>query len=164
MSEFTGNLKNILYDKTGAKPAGPLTYIVWGLISCVLAILITYLFNITGLTENESFQTASDSLMNVSSSVVMLFIMYCFATPFCEEIIFRFVLFGLIYRFSKSAPIAVILTAVLFGLYHMNPVQMLYGFLMGLVITYCYYRYRRLSLAFLMHALANLVGLLYTLL
>ena len=49
------------------------------------------------------------------------------------------------------------------GLYHMNPVQMLYGFLMGLVITWCYFRYRRLSLAVFMHALANLVGLLYTL-
>jgi membrane protease YdiL (CAAX protease family) len=57
----------------------------------------------------------------------------------------------------------VILTAAIFGIYHLNPVQMLYGFLMGLLITFAYYRYRKLSLVFLMHSLANLVALIYTL-
>ena len=163
MSEFISNLKNILYDKTDSKPAGALTYVVWALISCVLAIALTYVFNITGLTENEAFQEASDSLMSVSNNVLLMVLLYCVVTPLFEEIIFRFIIFAVIYRISKNPVISVVATAVLFGLYHLNPVQMLYGFLMGLLITYCYYRYRRLSLAFLMHAVANMVGLFYTL-
>ena len=163
MSEFISNLKNILFDKTGARPVSAITYVEWGIISCVLAIAITTVFNLTGLTEIESFQAASDSLMSVSTGIAVLIILYCVITPLFEEFFFRFILFSLIFHFTKRWPVAVILTALLFGLYHMNPVQMLYGFLMGLAITFCYYRYRKFSLVFLMHALANLVGMIITL-
>lgn len=163
MAGSIDDLKKIFLNKSGARRATVLSYVLCTLISCVLAVVITYIFNRTGLTENEAFQDASDSLMNVSPFFPLLILLYCVVTPLFEEIIFRFLIFGLLYFFSEKAVLSVLITALLFGLYHGNPVQMLYGFLMGLVITWCYYRYRKLSLVFLMHAAANLVGLLYTL-
>ncbi|WP_024867194.1 CPBP family intramembrane glutamic endopeptidase [Butyrivibrio sp. FCS014] len=156
-------MKNIFSERSGIKEISVSTYIIYGLISCAVAFLLTLVFNITGLTEIESFQNASDSLMDVGDNTVILILLYCIVTPLFEEIIFRFFLFDIIFHFSKNAVVSVILTAALFGIYHLNPVQILYGFLMGLLITFAYYRYRKLSLVFLMHSLANLVALIYTL-
>ena len=162
MSGFLDNTKKILLDRSDSKSPTVMTYVVCGLISCALALVLTFVFNVLGLTQAQSFREASDSLMGVSDNALLLVLLYCIVTPLFEEIIFRFIIFAVIFSLSKNAVISVVVTALLFGLYHLNPVQMLYGFIMGLLITYYYYRYRRLSLAFMMHALANLVGLAVT--
>lgn len=55
--------------------------------------------------------------------------------------------------FQAAAPI--VLSALLFGMYHGNIVQMLYGFLMGILIAYTYEKCGRFLYAFLFHAVAN---------
>ncbi len=140
------------------------THLVWGLIGALCALVLTFIFNATGLTKLGSFQEAENALFGVSSSIPVLIVLYCFATPMAEELIFRYFLYNFICRYVKRAAVAIILTAALFGIYHLNPVQMLYGFLMGLVITYSYYRHHTLSIPFVVHACANAVALAITLL
>lgn len=140
-----------------------ITHLIWGLTGALCALVLTFIFNATGLTQIGSFQKAENALFGISSSVPVLVVLYCFVTPLAEELIFRHLLYNFIMRYVKRAAIGIILTAALFGIYHLNPVQMLYGFLMGLVITYSYYRHHSLSIPFVVHACANAVALAITL-
>ena len=137
---------------------------IWALIGVLSAAVLTLIFNATGLTSLESFQESESRLYSISSETAILIMSYCFATPLVEEILFRYFLFNFLNRHIKRAAIAIILTAALFGIYHLHPVQALYGFLMGLIITYSYYRHRTLSIPLVVHIAANAFALVYTLL
>ncbi|WP_029231714.1 CPBP family intramembrane glutamic endopeptidase [Butyrivibrio sp. VCB2006] len=62
----------------------------------------------------------------------------------------------------KLVHVAVWFTALLFGIYHMNLIQGLYAFLMGLVITYSYAVYRKFSIPVVAHICANATALFIT--
>ena len=137
---------------------------IWALIGALSALVLTVIFNAIGLTSLDSFSAAENRLFSISSSTAILIMMYCFATPLAEEILFRYFLFNFLNRHIKRAAVAIVLTAALFGIYHLHPVQALYGFLMGLLITYSYYRHRALTIPLVVHIAANAVALAYTLL
>ena len=137
-------------------------YFIWAAIGGGLAFVLTYIFNALGYTKAQSYMEAAEGLFGVSSSIFVLFVLYCLVTPLMEELIFRYFIFNLIERYTKRAALSILLTSVLFGIYHMNPVQSLYAFLMGIVITYSYYRYKRLAIPFVVHAAANAVALAVT--
>ena len=138
------------------------THALWALIGALSALLLTFVFNAAGLTELESFQRSEGSLYLISDSLAILIMVYCFATPLVEEIIFRYFIFNFLNRHIKRAAVTIVVTAALFGIYHIHPVQALYGFLMGIIITYSYYRHRVLSIPFIVHLAANAVALAYT--
>ncbi|RKM61951.1 CPBP family intramembrane metalloprotease [Butyrivibrio sp. CB08] len=137
-------------------------YVLWAAIGAALAGVLNFAANITGLVTEPSFNKAATGLFYVSNSLPVLIILYCFATPLIEELLFRYFIFNLLLKYTKRAALSVVICAALFGLYHLNPVQMVYGFIMGLVITYSYYKNRVLTIPFLVHAAANAVALVFT--
>ena len=137
---------------------------IWALIGALSALVLTLIFNATGLTGLESFRESESRLYSISSSAAILLMMYCFATPLAEEILFRYFLFNFLNSHIKRAAVAIVLTAALFGIYHLHPVQALYAFLMGLVITYSYYRHRILTIPLVVHIAANALAFGYTML
>ena len=137
-------------------------YILWAGIGALAAIILTYIFNVTGLTSLSSYVEANEGLFGVSKSIPVLIVLYCLVTPVLEEIIFRYFIFNLLKKRIKKAAVSILITAALFGIYHLNPVQMLYGFLMGLLITYSYYKRPVLTIPITVHAAANAVALAYT--
>ena len=137
-------------------------YLMWAGIGALAALILTFIFNITGLTSLSSFEEASQGLFGVSESIWVLIALYCLVTPVLEEIIFRYFIFNLLKKRIKKAAVSILITAALFGIYHLNPVQMLYGFLMGLLITYSYYKRPILTIPIVVHAAANAVALAYT--
>ncbi len=137
-------------------------YLLYTALGAVLAGVLNFAANITGLVKEESFSQAATGLFYASDHISVLIVLYCIATPFIEELLFRYFIFNLLLKYTKRAALSVIVCAALFGLYHMNPVQIAYGFIMGLVITYAYYRHRVLTIPFLMHAAANAVALAFT--
>jgi glutamate-5-semialdehyde dehydrogenase len=74
--------------------------------------------------------------------------------PLTEEIIFRgLVLRGLLGRYRPWT--AIILSAALFSLMHVNPAQVPVTLGLGIVLGWVYYRTRSLGLCFLGHAINN---------
>lgn len=67
-------------------------------------------------------------LLSVLSSAIL--------APVAEELIFRYGICGVAYR--KNWKFGMILSAAMFGVMHMNPIQSTYAFLMGLVLAYVY--------------------------
>lgn len=81
--------------------------------------------------------------------------------PVVEEMIFR----GVLYNRMKAHmryEYAILLSALLFGVYHQNIVQGSYGFFMGCLIAYFYERFGHFYVAILAHALSNLAAYLLT--
>jgi len=72
-----------------------------------------------------------------------------------EELVFR----GIVFRFLKrqmETLAAAIGAALLFGGFHGNIVQMIYGSLMGIVLAICYEKYGKLGAPVLVHSAANI--------
>lgn len=118
------------------------------------SIAVNIFFILSHLTENsEAYaQTAQRQY-----SVIFPFglFLYGIVSPLAEEIVFR----GIIYnRMKRHMPVtaSMLLSSLLFGLYHGNPVQGLYGFCMGMLIAYTYESFGQFFYAFLFHGAANI--------
>ena len=81
-------------------------------------------------------------------------LLYGVLSPLAEEALFRKFFYGWLKRYTKPL-IAGIASAVLFGAYHGNLVQGIYGFLFGLLFVYLYEVTGRFAAPFLAHAAAN---------
>ena len=79
--------------------------------------------------------------------------------PVIEELIFRgIILHG--FRRNYNAATAVIISALLFSLFHLNPWQMPATFVLGLLLGWIMIRTRNILLAIIGHAINNLLVLL----
>lgn len=81
--------------------------------------------------------------------------MYGILSPIVEEAVFR----GLIYNRMKRCfqpKIALVFSALIFGAYHGNLVQALYGTILGFLIAYSYERYKSFVAPVIFHGVANI--------
>ena len=81
--------------------------------------------------------------------------------PILEEITFRGVLFGNL-RNAYGRWLAIIVSSLLFGIFHFNMVQFIYATIIGAVFAYIYDKTRSIVLAILAHAAANIMSLAAT--
>lgn len=79
------------------------------------------------------------------------------AAPIIEEIIFRGLIFKRIRRVS-NATVAIIISALLFGIFHGNVVQGIYAFIIGALLAYVYEKYKCIVAPILFHMTANAVS------
>lgn len=108
----------------------------------------------------DSYSGAQNAIYN--SSVAVQFVAAGFTAPIVEELIFR----GLIYNRLKdmvNVKWAVILSAVLFGVFHGNWVQAPYAVIIGLVAAFVYEKYKSIIAPILLHMTVNItsVGISY---
>jgi len=90
----------------------------------------------------------------VSENLFFIILSYALFPGFTEEIFFR----GIIARrFCRTYPLrkAILLSAVLFGVFHMNPWQAANAFLGGIFYGWIYWRYKSIWLCMLLHAYSN---------
>lgn len=108
---------------------------------------------------SEGYQQASEVLYTPSFPVQIICI--GIIIPVMEELIFR----GLIYkrfRENASAMRSIIYSALLFGLYHGNMVQFIYGVLAGVLLAYLYEKFGSLKAPVLAHIVINIVSCVMT--
>ena len=81
------------------------------------------------------------------------------AAPIVEEVIFRGVVLG---SFRKVFPdwVSIIVSALIFGIYHMNPVAIVYASIMGIIAGIVYEKKQNLLFTIILHMANNLMGLL----
>ena len=96
-----------------------------------------------------------------SIPLVILLVETCIMAPFFEELLYRgFILNGLINRYSRKK--AIIYSALIFGIAHLNFPQGINAFLLGLIIGTVYYYTRSIYLCMIMHFANNfLVNFVY---
>lgn len=81
-------------------------------------------------------------------------ILYGMVSPLAEEIVFRGIVYNRMHR-QYGKWIAIIGSALLFGVYHGNVVQALYGFMLGVLIAVLYEKYGSFAVPVIIHSAAN---------
>ena len=137
-------------EKPRTGPACVILCILGGLGGCLAG---NALINITGLSALDQVgMEVSETIMN-SPGWLILSCAVVFG-PLMEELLFR----GLIFRrieASYGSAAGIILSALLFGLYHGNLSQGVFGCIMGLLLAYAYHKTGRIYIPVLMHMAAN---------
>lgn len=116
---------------------------------------LNVLLALTRLVESSaSYQDVAQQQYGVIFGVGM--ILFGLISPITEEIVFRGLIFNRLRRYFPHMA-AVVVSGVLFGIYHGNLVQGLYGGCMGILMAYLYERMHSFFIPCLFHATANLM-------
>lgn len=129
-------------------------------ISIATAIGLNNLLLLSNLSQmSEGYQKASELLYQPSIFVQLLCV--GIIIPIMEELMFRGLLFQ---RLKENMPAmrAMIYSALFFGLYHGNLVQMIYGALCGVLLAYVYEKFGSLKAPMIMHVLMNITACIVT--
>lgn len=129
----------------------------WILLVCIPFVYTTmYLLNVLcGLINLPNL--LEDSFMDMSGNILGIFSI-AIAAPVLEECLFRGAIEGHLLRTWKRPWLAVVVSALVFGLIHMNPAQMVFGFLAGLVLGWLYYRTGSILPGIVGHVLNNSIA------
>ena len=100
--------------------------------------------------------------MGLSRNVVGIMGLAFFG-PLLEEVLFRGAIQGALMRYFGRPWPAIILSALVFGIFHMNPVQIVYATLLGIVLGWIYYRTGSLLSVVVGHVLNNSLAVVTTL-
>ncbi len=137
----------------------PKLFLVYMLISWFLMYsggfitnIISSLFSlITGKEPNKLLETALD---NMPIGIALL--STCIIAPIFEELVFRKLIIDRTHCFGEK--VSIIISAAMFSLFHTNPEQFLYAFLLGLIFGYVYMRHKNIWHTILLHGAVNLLG------
>lgn len=99
--------------------------------------------------------------MNDPSLLLILYVVL--VAPVTEELIYRGVTLYYAGQAFSRFWLANLLQAALFGIFHLNVVQGLYAFLLGIVLGYIFRGRKKLSYCILFHIFFNLLGSFVTL-
>ncbi len=121
--------------------------IVLQIISTILMVMAESLFNMGGLTLVPKY------LDEVDENNIWMILYSCIIAPICEELCFRGFLLSSLKKYGKV--FSVVSTALLFSLFHGNPIQGINAFILGLFLGYIALNYG-LKWAMVFHALNNI--------
>lgn len=129
---------------------------IGGIVGCGIALQIAISMFLTVILPlfPKIFESYSGVMEALGSDSVLMIICVCLLAPIGEELIFR----GLTFRIMKKAvpwQAALIVQAVLFGVYHLNLVQGIYAALLGLLLGYLAHRYGSVVPGILLHIAVN---------
>ena len=139
---------------------------------CIPCVFVALAVSVIGVTSSNlisamlstlNLQPHTDLYMPTQPVAMVLFgIQLCVITPMIEEFVFRGMIFQSMRRFGDS--FALVLSAILFALFHGNLVQAPNAFLMGLVIGYFVLYSGSLWVGVIIHAVNNAMSLVLDLL
>ncbi|MDC7279976.1 CPBP family intramembrane metalloprotease [Butyrivibrio fibrisolvens] len=145
---------------TGKSNNLPLTICGILLFSCGMQYVTLYLMNALA-SSFPSWLEEYEELMEsagISTTMTPLMIVYAIILgPVCEELIFRGITF---HAARKAMPVyyAILVQAIMFGAFHMNKLQGIYAFVLGLGLGYIMYLYDSLVITIIIHILFNFIG------
>ena len=129
------------------------------LVGSFLGIGLNFLFQFSGLMQSsEEYRKVAAEQFAVPLWLALIF--YGVLSPVVEEMVFR----GIVYRYfcgNVSKIVAAVGSAALFGVFHGNVVQMIYGSIMGILFVVFYEKYDRLTVPILLHSAANISVFLF---
>ena len=135
-------------------PRRPLLYSVLLVFASMFALnIFVQSFELENLLEEQ--------LTALSHNVVGALTISVFA-PLLEEVLFRGAIQGVLMRFFGRPWPAIIVAALVFGVFHMNPVQIVYATLLGIVLGWIYYRTGSLMSVIVGHVLNNSLAVVTT--
>lgn len=126
-----------------------------------LAILIS---NIIGIVSPETMEAYNEMMnMALGGNIFMVMITTIILAPISEECIMRGMIFRNLQKYF-SVPAAIVIQAVIFGIFHMNWVQGLYVLPVGLALGFAAAKSKSVLPCIYMHMLNNFMSVILALL
>ena len=123
-------------------------------LGVVLNLIATH-FPLTEVSDSfskaEDYLSDGDMFSKILANVIIV--------PALEELVFRGIVCGELEK-RLTVGYTVVISAALFGILHFNCVQMIYAFLVGLLLGYVYEETHKLWVVYAGHALLNLTVVL----
>lgn len=130
--------------------------ILMGCFAFTLSIGLVSLFSLDKLDQNAT-ETLSELVNNGSFFITLLNV--GIIVPICEEVLFRGYIFRKLYT-TIGIKTSIVLQALIFSLYHMNLVQALPTFILGLLAGIVVYYTNSLWGAVIIHAVNNSISVI----
>lgn len=126
--------------------------------SCCFAVAWNNVLGFVRIADySESYRQVRETFYR--GKILLEFLAVCMAAPLAEELLYRGIVYGRARRWLGKNK-AVVISAFIFGIIHMNLVQFVYAFVFGLLLACFVEETGMLHSAFLAHAGANLTSLL----
>lgn len=146
---------------TFRKPQMPTSWIIKWLIigtgfgyitSLVTNLMYTAIQKILGIEFTELETGFSNSPLGVFGTILAVTIL----APIFEELMFR----GTIYRNTEilGQPFAMVMSGIVFGLWHMNYTQIVFAAVLGVIMAYMYAKTRSIFPSILLHFSVNTIS------
>ncbi len=124
------------------------------------SIACNYLIFLTGLTQRSPGYRHVEEVFYGNSLLAELATL-CILGPMAEELVYRGFVFQRLRR-RRSTVQAAVLSALVFGILHLNLVQGIYAFVLGVLLAYIVSKTGSLVAAAAAHMAANVVSVLWT--
>ena len=149
-----GYWKEEVFEKRNPMTAGTFIQLLCVFLSAqfifqIIVNLLEMLLNLVGLTAFAAIEMASTTGTNFS-----MFLYACILGPISEELLFRGVLLRTVRPWGKQT--AILVSSVVFGLYHGNVAQIPFAFAVGMVLGYVTVEYS-ITWAIVLHIFNNMV-------
>ncbi|UOQ91821.1 CPBP family intramembrane metalloprotease [Halobacillus shinanisalinarum] len=136
--------------------SGPGKIVLWSILGVFLALFAQ---GLAALIETEVFGVPAGSentmsLMEIARQSPLFILLPVVFAPITEEIIFRKIIFGSIYKRSNFF-VAVLLSAFIFGAFHFDFKHMLVYFAMGVVFAFLYVKTKSIITPIIAHMAMN---------
>lgn len=133
------------------------SFIGWTLLAGISAIFISdFIASITDFLPNwleSTFSNIEGSWLGILAIAII--------GPILEEMLFRgAVTSELLKQYSPTK--AIVFSALIFGIFHINPAQVLNAFLLGLLLAWLFYKTHSLIPGILIHILNNSLSIYFT--
>ena len=132
-------------------------YLYAALTIVMISFALNNLFGAVSLDRfSFRYHEAADGLY--SGPIWVQILCLCFVVPYAEELLFRGVILGRL-KDAFGSKKAIIISAILFGIMHLNLVQFLFSVVVGLALAYFADKNRSIVPAYFGHVASNLVAI-----
>lgn len=148
--------KDIMQEEEPS-PAFSVSFLLGGAAVALLATALNNLLGLLSVTEmSAGWNTARENFYNGTFASELIFL--GIVVPFVEEFLYRGVMYG---RMRKifSGKLTILFTTLIFAILHFNLAQILYAFLIGLLLGLLREKYGTFVPAAIGHMFANLVAI-----
>ena len=147
-------------EKSCEKETSKWAWALLVVLAVTLCVSLNLLVGMSGLEKlSKSYQDVATTLY--SGGFVVEIITVGILGPICEELVFRAMMFRRLCGYVKPI-FAIVISALMFGIYHGNIVQGVYAFLLGVIMALCYEYFKTLWAPILIHVVANIVSVCIT--
>lgn len=131
----------------------PFSVLLWAAIAALGTIIPSEVF-----LELVPLPDINSQLMGEIMSNRWGYLSICIFAPLVEELVFRGAILRALLQGMSRHWVAIVMSALLFALIHMNPAQMPHAFCLGLLLGWMYYRTRSILPGIMVHWVNNTVA------
>ena len=131
-------------------------FLLLGMLTISVVMGLNLFLQFSGMIQvSQSYQAVAAE--QHSAGLVLGLVSYGIVSPIAEELLFRGIIYGSLRRMTKPMS-AMFLSAAFFGMYHLNSVQGIYGFLMGCLMVYAYEYFGDFKAPLAVHMISNILA------